>query len=97
MDFLIRSGVEKVIQNTIKELRAFERLEAPLIHQVPRGQKHAQWLNTLLTSTKNIIKQDPQLLDDFEHNIIRKRSLVCIIKGTQKLVNHHLRQQLSLS
>lgn len=91
MDFLISSGVEKIIQSTIQELRAFEGLEAPLIHQVLQGQKLAQWLNSFLATSKNIIKQDPQFLDDFERNI-RKRVLVCIIKEAQKLVDHNLKQ-----
>jgi len=38
MDFLISSGIEKVIQSTIQEIHAFEGLEAPLIQQVLRGQ-----------------------------------------------------------
>jgi len=95
MDFLINSGIEKVIQSTIHELHAFEGLEAPLIQQVLQGQKFAHWLNTLLTSTKKIIKQDPHFLENFERNV-RKRILVCVIKETQKLVDHKLRQQFSL-
>jgi len=95
MDFLVSSGIEKVTQTTIHELHAFEGLEAPLIQQVLRGQKFAHWLNTLFTSTKNIIKQNPQFLDDFERNI-KKRILVYIIKEVEKLVDHNLRQQFRL-
>ena len=79
MDFLISSGVEKVIRSTIEELHAFGGLEAPLIQQIVQGQKFAHWLDTLLTSTKQIIRQNPQFLDDFERNI-RKRILICVIK-----------------
>lgn len=95
MDFLISSGTEKVIQSTIHELHAFEGLEASLIRQVLQGQKFAHWLNTLFTSTKNIIEQHPQFLDDFERNI-RKRILVYIVKEAQKLVDCNLRQQSGL-
>jgi len=95
MDFLISSGIEKVMQSTIQEIHAFEGLETPLIQQIVRGQKFAHWLDTLLTSTKKIIKQHPQFLDDFERNI-RKRILVYIVKEAQKLVDCNLRQQFGL-
>jgi hypothetical protein len=95
MDFLISSGVEKVIQSTIREIHAFEGPEAPLIQQVLQDQEFSHWLSVLLTTTKNIVKQNPKFLDDFESNV-RKRLLIWIIKEVQKSIDSNLRQQFGL-
>jgi hypothetical protein len=95
MDFLIGSGVEKAIQSTIKEIHAFEGPEAHLMHQVLESQKFTHCLNALVATIKNIVKQNPKFLDDFECNV-RKRLLIWIIKEVQKAVDNNLRQQFDL-
>jgi hypothetical protein len=95
MDLLISSGVEKVIQSTIKEIHAFEGPEAHLMHQVLESQKFTHCLNALAATIKNIVKQNPKFLDDFECNV-RKRLLIWIIKEVQKSVDNNLRQQFDL-
>lgn len=95
MDFLISSGVEKVFRATIQEIHAFEGLRAPLVQHVLRGQKFAHWLNVLLTTTKQIVKQDPEFLNDFERNF-RKCLLIWIIKEVQRSMDCNLRQQFAL-
>jgi hypothetical protein len=91
MDFLISSGVEKVIQSTIREIHVFEGPEAPLIQQVLRDQKFSHWLDVLVTTTKSIVKQYPKFLDDFESNV-RKRLLIWITNEVQKPIDSNLRQ-----
>jgi CRISPR/Cas system CMR subunit Cmr6 (Cas7 group RAMP superfamily) len=95
MDFLISTGVEKVIRSTVQEIHAFEGLEAPLVQQVLQGQKFAHWLNVLFDTTKQIVKQNPEFMNDFERNV-RKRLVIWIIKEVQKLADINLRLHFTL-
>ncbi|THW95085.1 hypothetical protein D6D15_01635 [Aureobasidium pullulans] len=95
MDFLIYSGIDKVMQNTVKELIAFDGPEAPLVHEHIGDPAFGRYLEQFLISTKEMIARDPSLLDNFEVTV-RKRFLDLLIKKIQKSMNYKLRTHFEL-
>ncbi|THX40404.1 hypothetical protein D6D10_03538 [Aureobasidium pullulans] len=95
MDFLIYSGIDKVMQNTVKELIAFDGPEAPLVHEHIGDPAFGRYLEHFLISTKEMIARDPSLLDNFEVTV-RKRFLDLLIKKIQKSMNYKLRTHFEL-
>ncbi|THZ28241.1 hypothetical protein D6C91_01972 [Aureobasidium pullulans] len=95
MDFLIYSGIDKVMQNTVKELIAFDGPEASLVHEHIGDPAFGRYLEQFLISTKEMIARDPSLLDNFEVTV-RKRFLDLLIKKIQKSMNYKLRTHFEL-
>lgn len=83
------------MQNTVKELIAFDGPEAPLVHEHIGDPAFGRYLEQFLISTKEMIARDPSLLDNFEVTV-RKRFLDLLIKKIQKSMNYKLRTHFEL-